>query len=226
VCAASVLRAERLRPTFGVDSVEAVVITAWEMEPANSATTWTNSSGYRYSTGGPSTLVGAVHVPQGALILSIELEACDTANASEVLTGLYRVNSEGIDLLATAQTGGPETPGCSRFTTVLASPESVDNDAYMYQLYASNTATDGSQSIGSVRVYFQRRISPAPVTPTFGDVPVSDAGYQYIEALVAAGITGGCGNGNYCPNATLTRRQMAVFLAKALGLHWFANPAP
>ncbi|HEX4438485.1 MAG TPA: S-layer homology domain-containing protein, partial [Thermoanaerobaculia bacterium] len=40
------------------------------------------------------------------------------------------------------------------------------------------------------------------------------------EALNAAGITGGCGNGNYCPDGPVTRGQMAVFLSKALGLHW------
>ena len=51
-------------------------------------------------------------------------------------------------------------------------------------------------------------------------MPATDAGFPYIEALVASGITAGCGGGNYCPNAGLTRRQMAVFLAKALGLHW------
>jgi hypothetical protein len=36
----------------------------------------------------------------------------------------------------------------------------------------------------------------------------------------ASGITAGCGGGNFCPDNPLTRRQMAVFLAKALGLNW------
>jgi hypothetical protein len=71
-----------------------------------------------------------------------------------------------------------------------------------------------------VRVIWHRQVSPAPATATFNDVPASDTGFQYIEALVASGITAGCGGGNYCPDATLTRRQMAVFLSKALGLHW------
>jgi hypothetical protein len=39
-------------------------------------------------------------------------------------------------------------------------------------------------------------------------------------------VTGGCGNGNYCPDAPLTRGQMAVFLAKALGLHWPGATTP
>ena len=43
---------------------------------------------------------------------------------------------------------------------------------------------------------------------------------EFVEALVASGITAGCGNGNFCPDAPLTRGQMAVFLSKALGLHW------
>jgi hypothetical protein len=73
---------------------------------------------------------------------------------------------------------------------------------------------------GWVEIWWRRDVSPAPPTPTFGDVPASDPGFQYIEALAASGITGGCGGGNFCPDATLTRRQMAVFLAKALGLHW------
>jgi hypothetical protein len=55
---------------------------------------------------------------------------------------------------------------------------------------------------------------------SFNDVPTSDPAFQFVQALVAAGITSGCGGGNYCPDNPVTRRQMAVFLAKALGLHW------
>ena len=52
---------------------------------------------------------------------------------------------------------------------------------------------------------------------TFSDVPVTYWAWQYIERLYAAGITGGCGNGNYCPANPVTRAQMAVFLLK--GIH-------
>jgi len=71
-----------------------------------------------------------------------------------------------------------------------------------------------------IRVFWHRQVSPAPATATFNDVPTTDTAFQYIEALAASGITAGCGGGNYCPDTPLTRRQMAVFLAKALGLHW------
>jgi hypothetical protein len=41
-----------------------------------------------------------------------------------------------------------------------------------------------------------------------------------VEALAAAGITGGCGPGSYCPASPVSRGEMAVFLATALGLHF------
>ncbi len=39
-----------------------------------------------------------------------------------------------------------------------------------------------------------------------------------IEAIAAASITNGCGNGAYCPDAPVTRAHMASFLVRALGL--------
>jgi hypothetical protein len=51
-------------------------------------------------------------------------------------------------------------------------------------------------------------------------VPTNHPFFQFVEALAASGITAGCGNGNFCPDAPLTRGQIAVFLSKALGLHW------
>jgi hypothetical protein len=80
--------------------------------------------------------------------------------------------------------------------------------------------TPANTYFGWVEIWWRRVVSPAPAVQTFNDVPTGDPGFQYIEALAASGITGGCGGGNYCPDSPLTRRQMAVFLSKALGLHW------
>jgi hypothetical protein len=63
-------------------------------------------------------------------------------------------------------------------------------------------------------------VSPPPQTATFNDVPTDHPFFQYVEALNASGVTGGCGNNNYCPDSPVTRGQMAVFFSKALGLHW------
>lgn len=46
----------------------------------------------------------------------------------------------------------------------------------------------------------------------FGDVPDSNPFHADISALAASGVTTGCGGGNYCPSAFVTREQMAAFL--------------
>jgi hypothetical protein len=59
-----------------------------------------------------------------------------------------------------------------------------------------------------------------PPTPigVFNDVVLSHWSAGWIEELANEGITGGCGNDNYCPNDPVTRAQMAVFLVKTFGL--------
>jgi len=56
---------------------------------------------------------------------------------------------------------------------------------------------------------------PPACTGVFPDVSCSSGFAPWIEALAAAGITGGCGGGNYCPTNPVTRQQMAVFLLKS-----------
>jgi uncharacterized repeat protein (TIGR03803 family) len=49
----------------------------------------------------------------------------------------------------------------------------------------------------------------------FLDVPTGDIFHDYVRKLLSNGITAGCGGGNYCRNAEVTRAQMAVFLLKS-----------
>ncbi len=55
-------------------------------------------------------------------------------------------------------------------------------------------------------------------TPMFDDVPASSPFCRWIEELARRGVVGGCGNGNYCPTAPVSREQMSVFIAATLGL--------
>jgi hypothetical protein len=57
--------------------------------------------------------------------------------------------------------------------------------------------------------------TPPAATGVFTDVPVGNPYAAWIEQLADEGITGGCRNGNYCPNSPVTRKQMAVFLLVA-----------
>jgi hypothetical protein len=60
----------------------------------------------------------------------------------------------------------------------------------------------------------------------FFDVPASHMFHDAIHALAVSGVTAGCGNGNYCPNDSVTRAQMAVFLLKSKhGAAWTPSGA-
>ena len=58
-------------------------------------------------------------------------------------------------------------------------------------------------------------IPPAATGTVFDDVPTTYWAADWIEALAADSITSGCGGGNYCPDASVNRGQMAVFLLKS-----------
>src|SRR4029078_10728374 len=59
---------------------------------------------------------------------------------------------------------------------------------------------------------------PACTTPRFADVPAGSAYCRWIDELARRGITSGCGGGNYCPTAPVSREQMSVFLTTTFGL--------
>jgi hypothetical protein len=56
---------------------------------------------------------------------------------------------------------------------------------------------------------------PPACTGVFSDVPCPSTFANWIEAMAAEGITGGCGTGIFCPQNPVRRDQMAVFLLKA-----------
>ncbi len=55
-----------------------------------------------------------------------------------------------------------------------------------------------------------------PSTPYFADVTPSSAFFPFVQKMAQLGITGGCSVGEFCPNDSLTRGQMAVFIVTGL----------
>jgi hypothetical protein len=49
----------------------------------------------------------------------------------------------------------------------------------------------------------------------FRDVPPSHLFREFVNTIARNAITGGCGSGKYCPDTSVTRAQMAVFLLMA-----------
>jgi VCBS repeat protein/all-beta uncharacterized protein/S-layer family protein/BACON domain-containing protein len=65
---------------------------------------------------------------------------------------------------------------------------------------------------------------PVPDSQRFLDVPPSNPFYPFIERMAVHQITSGCGSGNYCPGASVTREQMAAFIIRGIGE--FNPPTP
>jgi hypothetical protein len=64
------------------------------------------------------------------------------------------------------------------------------------------------------------------VEQTFPDVPANHWAWQYIEALVDAGLTAGYADGTYRPENPVTRAEMAVFLKKGIHGSAYTPPSP
>jgi hypothetical protein len=78
--------------------------------------------------------------------------------------------------------------------------------------------TRGQMAVFLLRAKHGPGYQPPSATGMFTDVPVSHPFATWIEQLAREGITGGCGSTTYCPDATVTRGQMAVFLVRAFNL--------
>jgi hypothetical protein len=216
-------RAQPPTLTFGPASETSHTLQSFAFGPAT-ATDATRLAldrpGSRYCAGGGCGYSAPLLLPAGALIVGMELEACDFDAGLDVVAQLVRhvrLDEDASTVIALVTTTG--APGCTAVRTDLPVPAVVDNVNRSYNVEIS-MGNSSDTRFRAIRVFYRLQVSPAPATATFGDVPTSHPFFQFVEALVASGITAGCGGGNYCPDAPLTRGQMAVFLSKALGLHF------
>jgi hypothetical protein len=169
----------------------------------------------------PVYYYASLDVPTGAIIDSIGLNS--TTDQDQDLTARILLR----DYQGNVETLGSVTSAVHGWDTDYSDPLSIpvtgqlDHELVLEVEQAASSNFSHDEYFAWVEVHWRRTVSSPPDTPSFGDVPATHPFFQFIEALKASGITGGCGDGsNYCPDAPLTRGQMAVFLAKALGLHW------
>ena len=169
-------------------------------------------------------------------------------------TGVDVVNSTTIDAISPALTAGSvnvvtvTNPGGTAGTlpngwvaNFIDVPNSQQFYQYVVRLVANgitagcatpgsycplNSVTRAQMAVFLLKSKLGQCFVPPPCTPgTFPDVACpSNPFAPWIEELFEQGITGGCGNGNYCPNNPVTRQQMAVFLLKALHGSTFVPP--
>ncbi len=81
----------------------------------------------------------------------------------------------------------------------------------------NNTITRAEMAVFLLRGMHGSSYNPPPVggSTGFNDVPTSHWAAAWIKQFAAEGITGGCGSGNYCPEATTTNAQMSIFLLRS-----------
>jgi hypothetical protein len=217
---------------WGGASDTALVVGVGGIVPPNDTVTWATQYPQATGLGIYQTSAGSVswiyqfHVPSGALLQRVELEACDTSATAALNFGItsgLTPGSTAADISPTATTGTAATPGCAFFSIAPTATTTIDNAARNYWIYLfwSGTGLGPTTNLHSFRVYYRLRVSPAPATATFpNDVPTNHPFFRFVEAMAASGLTGGCSAGSFCPDSPVTRGQMAVFLASALGLHF------
>jgi len=178
--------------------------------------------------------VAPLSLPSGAEIVAICTFFYDTAPGAKVTTYLEAVKMANesnppaivpVFGVIEADTDSGYGYACNGGSYTFLNWKDVDGDAVQeevtHRLRVDMTETGaGRLALGGVKVIWRRQVSPPSDLPIFDDVPPDDAAYAFVQALATSGITAGCSEDNFCPDAPLTRRQMAVFLAKALGLHW------
>jgi len=213
-------------PDWGTSALTYITVSGAAFVPASSSTAYdTTGDGYssqllRTATGNFVKFAAPIQLPGGALVKYLEIDYCDNTGGSGYVQGaLVEMTWNGNPSNYVGFVGS-NGDGCT-FDSRADGDIVVDNYYHRYYLlgYVSSDPTHLTGLAGMI-VGYQLQVSPAPGTPTFNDVPTNHPFFQYIQALSASGITGGCGGGNYCPDNPVTRGQMAVFLAKALGLYF------
>jgi hypothetical protein len=217
--AAAGLASPAVEPKFGTSSTSIITLPAVSFQLVSGVEGGVDDSATKScSADAPCTWLAGLTLSSGSRITELELEACDEDTASKVSFGLRRhpvPMQNAVPIVVNAGTGIAATPGCALFPVTV--DHTVDNQSNSYVVEVS-AAPGMNVRFGAVRVGYQLQVSPAPATATFGDVPTSHPFFQFIEALAGSRITAGCGDGNFCPDSPVTRGQMAVFLARALGL--------
>jgi hypothetical protein len=209
--------------TYGTSSLIYAGLSPWDFRPIDQTVTYGfNAPGgslppglWRSNSSGGTALEAPLRLPEGALVSYLEMYSCNP------ITGTISSTFRGLTNASWSSVNGPSSvnPTCG-ITSATISPVVIDNTTTTYTVEVTWDQPNPALTLVGYRVGYKLQISPDPAGATFADVPHGHPFHRFVEALYASGITGGCGGGNYCPDAPVTRGQMAVFLAGALGLHW------
>ena len=168
-----------------------------------------------------------IHLPHGSRAQFVYYWYSDTDPGSNPSAGLWYSNNTGATTLVSTMTPGGTFSGGNTAYFSSGFSHTVDNwnNNYSVLMLLGRNGAEEEKFYRGI-VFYKLQVAPAPATASFLDVPTSSPFHRFVEALVDAGTTAGCGGGNYCPDAPVTRAQMAVFLSQVLGLNWAADVTP
>jgi hypothetical protein len=151
-------------------------------------------------------------------------------NTSELSAGLVFSSSPGVGGAGdtTTQNIGGQLFELSATITVGGTPVTVTDESFtVRRQFQGPVLAPGSVSnivltnpSGSTGTLFNGYVT------RFSDYTKAYLYDVAISRLVAAGITLGCGGGKYCPNQSITRAEMAIFLDRAKRGICFVPPNP
>ncbi len=160
-----------------------------------------------------------VHLPTGAHLEYVRAIMYDNTTASTPSMGMFENYMYGPKATIVSLTPSASSAG-NRYVDFAVDYTVPNKGTSQYVLAILHQSGSLYEGLYGMTFWMHLQISPAPATATFVDVPVGSFGFRQIEALASSGITAGCDATHFCPNSPISRAQMAVFLAKALGLHW------
>jgi hypothetical protein len=213
-------------PIFPADHV--VVVNAIAFVPADRTDSLVTGYGGAYGVSEDSSMGefrAPVQLPDGATVLGLEISVSrQEGTIANISISLEQFCEEEMPCFGPS--GWPTISatgyGFRRAFVGQSLQGDVDNRRKTYYVVAhflyGSAPPPAGVSLIAARVYYRLNVTPAPETPTFSDVPPSHPYYRFVEAMAAANLTAGCGGGKFCPDAPLTRGQLAVFLSHGLGL--------
>ncbi len=174
--------------------------------------------------------IGTVTIPENSRSYTFTINTTAvSSDTSWIISASYLGATLTADTLLTIQPPTPE----GTFSDVPSSYWAFDDIEAIYQAgitvgcgngdyCPSENVTRDQMAAFLIRALYGENficnggVNCATETPYFSDVPATDYFFPYIQKLYELSITTGCGNGDYCPSAGVTRDQMAAFLIRAL----------
>jgi hypothetical protein len=227
--------AHALTAVYSGDALDAVSTGSLSLEVDSCGTT-VETSLFVDSVGGPQTVTVASTAPScawNASTASPWIELSDSGGVgSGALTATLSQNTTGAVRTGTILVGAQSIAVTQRITAQVFAdvPPSIYyfdpvNTLYAKQITAGctsdplNYCPDMNIPRWEMAVFIARAVFggdnfTAPTLPIFNDVPQGSPGFAWIQEMSQLGITSGCGNGDFCPDQTVSREQMAVFVIR------------